>query len=98
VYWYRILPTGPETSSLLTTMLIRPEAKEIADYEAILQREIQAGIDFHMEDMEMCTATQRGMKSAGYGPGRLSHLEETIWQLQRYLARVIQRDGGNCPP
>lgn len=91
VYWYRILPTGPETSSLVTTMLLRPEAKMIPDYESILQREIQAGIDFHMEDMEMCTATQRGMKSAGYSPGRLSHLEETIWQLQKYLATVIQR-------
>jgi phenylpropionate dioxygenase-like ring-hydroxylating dioxygenase large terminal subunit len=26
-YWYRILPTGPETSSLMTTMLVRPEAE-----------------------------------------------------------------------
>lgn len=92
-YWYRILPTGPETSTLMTTLLIRPEAKDSPGYEAILQREIQAGIDFHLEDMEMCTATQRGMRSAGYAPGRLSHLEETIWQLQRYLADSIQRAG-----
>jgi phenylpropionate dioxygenase-like ring-hydroxylating dioxygenase large terminal subunit len=91
VYWYRILPTGPETSSLVTAMLVHPDAKRISGYESILQREIQAGIDFHLEDMEMCTATQRGMKSAGYSPGRLSHLEETIWHLQKYLAKVIQR-------
>lgn len=94
VYWYRILPTGPATSSLVTTMLVRPEAKAMADYEAVLAREVQAGIDFHLEDMEMCTATQRGMASAGYVPGRLSHLEETIWQLQRYLAGIIARAGG----
>jgi phenylpropionate dioxygenase-like ring-hydroxylating dioxygenase large terminal subunit len=94
VYWYRILPTGPATSSLVTTMLVRPEAKAMPDYEALLAREVQAGIDFHLEDMEMCTATQRGMASAGYAPGRLSHLEETIWQLQKYLAGVIGRVEG----
>lgn len=93
-YWYRILPSGPDTSRLLTTMFIHPSAKDQPDYQETLQREIQAGIDFHMEDMEMCTATQRGLASAGYAPGRLSHLEETIWQLQRYLARVISRSSG----
>lgn len=91
VYWYRILPTGPATSSLVTTMLVHTKAKEMPGYDVVLQREIQAGIDFHMEDMEMCAATQIGMRSAGYSPGRLSHLEETIWQLQKYLARVIRR-------
>jgi hypothetical protein len=75
-------------------MLVRPEAKAMPDYEALLAREVQAGIDFHLEDMEMCTATQRGMASAGYAPGRLSHLEETIWQLQKYLAGVIGRVEG----
>lgn len=89
-YWYRILPTGPETSSLLTTMFVHPSATGIPDYDSVLQREIQAGIDFHLEDMEMCTATQLGLASAGYQPGRLSHLEETIWQFQRYLARQLQ--------
>lgn len=90
-YWYRILPTGPETASLLTSMFVHPSAKEQPGYEETLKREIQAGIDFHLEDMEMCTATQRGLASVGYAPGRLSHLEETIWQLQRYLSGVIRR-------
>lgn len=91
-YWYRILPTGPESSSLVTTLFVHPSAMEAPGYRETLEREIQAGIDFHMEDMEMCTATQRGLASAGYSPGRLSHLEETIWQLQRWLARKIQAD------
>lgn len=88
-YWYRILPTGPASSRLLTTMFLHPDALNIDEYQAVLDREIQAGIDFHLEDMEMCTATQRGMQSAGYSQGRLSHLEETIWQLQRYIARKL---------
>ncbi|MBB5350923.1 phenylpropionate dioxygenase-like ring-hydroxylating dioxygenase large terminal subunit [Haloferula luteola] len=92
VYWYRLLPTGPETCSLLTTMILAPGVESPA--EEVLQREIQAGIDFHLEDMEVCTATQRGLHSSGYAQGRLSHLEEPIWHFQKYLAKVIQRAGG----
>jgi hypothetical protein len=92
VYWYRLLPTGPETCSLMTTMILPKSANQIPDYDGILKKEIQAGIDFHMEDMEVCTATQRGMNSAGYAQGRLSHLEEPIWHFQKYLATVIQRE------
>jgi hypothetical protein len=44
-----------------------------------------------LEDMEMCEATQRGMRSVTYKQGRLSHLEEPMWHFQRYLAGVIQR-------
>lgn len=90
VYWYRLLPTGPQSCSLLTTMLVPREAREVDGYETLLEKEIKAAIDFHMEDMEVCTATQRGMNSVGYAPGRLSHLEEPIWQFQRYLASRIQ--------
>ena len=91
VYWYRLLPSGPETCSLLTTMIVAKEAKGIDGYEPILEREIAAGIAFHLEDMEMCEATQRGMRSIAYKQGRLSHLEEPMWHFQRYLAGVIQR-------
>lgn len=91
VYWYRLLPTGPESCTLMTTMILTKAAMEIPDYPEVLKKEIQAGIDFHMEDMEVCTATQRGMNSAGYAQGRLSHLEEPIWHFQKYLATVIQQ-------
>jgi hypothetical protein len=91
VYWYRLLPTGPETCSLLTTMIIPKNSSEVEDYEGTLEKEIQAGIDFHMEDMEVCAATQRGMRSVGYAQGRLSHLEEPIWHFQKYLAARIRQ-------
>ena len=75
----------------MTTMIIPRGASEIPDYEKILEKEIQAGIDFHMEDMEVCAATQRGVRSRGYKPGRLSHLEQPIWHFQKYLAEVIRK-------
>lgn len=91
VYWYRLLPTGPETCTLMTTMIVPQAAKNLPNYEEVLKKEIQGGIDFHMEDMEVCVATQRGMKSVGHAPGRLSHLEEPIWHFEKYLAEVIRR-------
>ena len=91
IYWYRLLPTGPETCTLMTTMIIPRGASEIPNYEEVLKKEIQGGIDFHMEDMEVCVATQRGMRSKGHAPGRLSHLEEPIWHFEKYLAEVIKK-------
>ncbi|MEM9281445.1 MAG: aromatic ring-hydroxylating dioxygenase subunit alpha [Verrucomicrobiota bacterium] len=92
-YWYRLLPTGPETCSLLTTMLIHPASKEQVDYEEVYKCEVEAAIKFHLEDMEVCAATQNGMRSVAYEPGRLSHLEEPIWHFQKYLAGLLQRSG-----
>ena len=40
--------------------------------------------------MEVCAATQNGMRSSAYQQGRLSHLEEPIWHFQRYLAKKIK--------
>lgn len=93
VYWYRLLPTGPETCTLMTTMIIPRAATEIENYEEVKAKEVEAGIAFHMEDMEVCEATQRGMRSIGYKQGRLSHLEEPIWQFQKYLAAKIEAAG-----
>jgi phenylpropionate dioxygenase-like ring-hydroxylating dioxygenase large terminal subunit len=90
VYWYRLLPTGPETCSLTTTLLVHPATMERADYNELYQSEVEAAINFHLEDMEVCAATQNGMRSGAYEPGRLSHLEEPIWQFQRYLANKIR--------
>lgn len=89
-YWYRLLPTGPETCSLTTTMLIHPSTKEEKGYDETYESEVAAAIKFHLEDMEVCEATQRGMKSSVATPGRLSHLEEPIWHFQKYLAEKIK--------
>jgi phenylpropionate dioxygenase-like ring-hydroxylating dioxygenase large terminal subunit len=91
IYWYRVLPTGPETVTLLTTMLVFPESKRMPDYEQRLHGEIEMLKTFHNEDMEVCTAIQKGMQSTTYRPGRLSHLEVPIWHFQRYLAGKIRQ-------
>lgn len=90
VYWYRLLPTGPETCSLTTTMLVHPDTITREDYAEVYEKEVEAAINFHLEDMEVCAATQNGMRSCAHKQGRLSHLEEPIWLFQRYLAKKIQ--------
>ncbi|MEP5507783.1 MAG: aromatic ring-hydroxylating dioxygenase subunit alpha [Luteolibacter sp.] len=90
VYWYRLLPTGPETCTLMTTMIVPKFALEMENYEEVKAKEVAGGIAFHMEDMEVCEATQNGMRSISYKQGRLSHLEEPIWHFQKYMAEKIR--------
>jgi phenylpropionate dioxygenase-like ring-hydroxylating dioxygenase large terminal subunit len=93
VFWYRVLPEGPQRVRLLTTLLVMPEAKRMPEYEQRLAGEVEMLNGFHTEDMEVCVAVQKGMNAAAYRPGRLSHLEVPIWHIQRYLARQLRMAG-----
>ncbi len=84
--WYRIDPVSADRSRLLTTVLVHPHTRTLPDYEVRRAAQEQMLIDFHLEDMEACTAVQRGLHSRTSKPGRLSHLEMPIWFFQRYLA------------
>jgi phenylpropionate dioxygenase-like ring-hydroxylating dioxygenase large terminal subunit len=90
VFWYRVLPDGPQRVKLLTTLLVLPEAKRMPDFAPRLEAEVEMLKGFHNEDMEVCVAVQKGMNSSAYRPGRLSHLEVPIWHIQRYLARRLR--------
>jgi phenylpropionate dioxygenase-like ring-hydroxylating dioxygenase large terminal subunit len=90
VFWYRVLPDGPQRVKLLTTLMVLPEAKQMPDYERRLAIEIDMLKTFHTEDMEVCVAVQKGMNSSTFRGGRLSHLEVPIWHIQRYLARKLR--------
>lgn len=86
IIWYRILPVAPDRLQLLTTILVPKGAKDLPDFEERRERANRAGIEFHLEDMEVCMAVQRGLTTAGYQRGRLSHLEMPVWLIQRFLA------------
>ena len=88
-FWYRLIPTGPETCSLLTTMLVPPGATAAPDYAVHRAQAEQDALAFHLEDMEVCTAIQRGFHSRAYTRGALSKLEEPLLHIQRYLARRL---------
>ncbi|GAB4183736.1 MAG: aromatic ring-hydroxylating dioxygenase subunit alpha [Terrimicrobiaceae bacterium] len=86
LFWYRIDPIAPDRSRLLTTMLVNSEAMADANYDAKMLLAEKMLVDFHLEDMEVCAAVQRGFYAKGYQRGRLSHLEMPIWLIQRYIA------------
>jgi phenylpropionate dioxygenase-like ring-hydroxylating dioxygenase large terminal subunit len=90
VLWYRIVPVSANRCKLLTTTLIRPENKLRADWDELLVEETKLLRDFHLEDMQICNSVQRGLYSRTVARGRLSHLEETVWQMYRYYAARLE--------
>ncbi|MEL7354307.1 MAG: aromatic ring-hydroxylating dioxygenase subunit alpha [Cyanobacteria bacterium P01_A01_bin.116] len=94
--WYRMLPISAEKIHLVTTLLVTKEAQAHPEFEQHLAAEVQALKDFHREDIEVCTAVQRGFNSVAFQPGRFSYLEAPVFQIQRYLASRI-RATGNAP-
>ncbi len=90
VIWYRLQPLGPDRLKLLTTTLVPRATAEAPDFPRQREHATKLLTDFHLEDMEVCTAVQRGLYASGWQPGRLSHLEMPVWLVQRYLAARIR--------
>jgi hypothetical protein len=70
--------------------MVARENFDLAGLPAILESETKLMRDFHLEDMMVNTAVQRGLNSSKAVRGRLSHLEEPVWLIQRYLAARAQ--------
>jgi phenylpropionate dioxygenase-like ring-hydroxylating dioxygenase large terminal subunit len=102
VIWYRLQPLGPDRLKLTTTTLVAAETVQRNNFETVREKTAKLMVDFHLEDMEVCTAVQRGFYASGWQPGRLSHLEMPVWLFHRYLAARIQdqwpTDDGNVAP
>jgi phenylpropionate dioxygenase-like ring-hydroxylating dioxygenase large terminal subunit len=94
VIWYRLQPESTDRCRLLTTILVTRESLQAKDYAETLASEKQMLQNFHVEDMLVNAAVQRGLRSRYAVRGRLSHLEEPIWLIQRYLAA---RSRGSYP-
>jgi phenylpropionate dioxygenase-like ring-hydroxylating dioxygenase large terminal subunit len=89
VLWYRLLPLSSGRCALQTMTLVTRDAMAAPDYAETLVAETKMLRDFHQEDMLVNAGVQRGLRSAAFQPGRLSHLEEPVWQFQQYLARHL---------
>lgn len=90
VIWYRLQPLGPDRLKLVTTTLVAPEAMTLPNFEQLHAQTMEQLTAFHLEDMEVCTAVQRGFYASGWQPGRLSHLEMPVWLFHRYIAARIR--------
>ena len=89
--WYRLQPISAERCKLTTTTLVSRESLSVEGYAGVLEAETKMLKDFHVEDMEVNAAVQRGLRSRHAARGRLSHLEEPVWQFHRLLAAQMAR-------
>ncbi len=90
VIWYRLQPLGPDRMRLLTTALVAPEVAARENFPALRDGIASQLTAFHLEDMQVCTAVQRGLHASGWQEGRLSHLEMPIWLFHRFLAARLR--------
>ncbi|HVU33678.1 MAG TPA: SRPBCC family protein [Opitutaceae bacterium] len=90
VIWYRLQPLGPDRLKLLTTTLVPAAVAARPDFPQLRELAARSLTEFHLEDMQVCTAVQRGLYASGWQPGRLSHLEMPVWLFQRFLAARIR--------
>ena len=88
--WYRIDPLTPDRSRLLTTVLVPKSYLDLPQFERCRENAKAALAQFHREDMDTCTAVQRGFYASVHQRGRLSHLEMPVWLFHRYLAARSQ--------
>jgi hypothetical protein len=66
------------------------ESMSAPDYAETLEAETKMLSDFHKEDMLVNIGVQRGLQSRKVVQGRLSHLEEPVWLIQRYVAARLR--------
>ena len=71
-------------------MLVPAEVAARENFPALREKTERQLVQFHLEDMEVCTAVQRGLYASGWQQGRLSHLEMTVWLFHRYLAARLR--------
>jgi phenylpropionate dioxygenase-like ring-hydroxylating dioxygenase large terminal subunit len=90
IIWYRLQPLGPDRLKLLTTTLVPASVTALPRFPELRKKAGEQLVQFHLEDMEVCTAVQRGYYASGWQQGRLSHLEMTVWLFHRYLGARIR--------
>jgi phenylpropionate dioxygenase-like ring-hydroxylating dioxygenase large terminal subunit len=90
IIWYRLQPLGPNRLKLLTTTLVPASVVARANFPQLKEKAARLLTQFHLEDMEVCTAVQRGLYASGWQQGRLSHLEMPVWLFHRYLGARIR--------
>jgi hypothetical protein len=88
--WYRLEPLAVDRFRLAIHPCLPPAA--FADPALAPAVEgLRAFLDaIHRQDIGACEGVQRGLRSRLAEPGRLSHLEQAIWQLARW---VLERTG-----
>jgi phenylpropionate dioxygenase-like ring-hydroxylating dioxygenase large terminal subunit len=88
-YWLKVLPMGAGKIDLYLDICMSPAALAAPGLDARRSELIKMICDIHREDLDVCAAVQRAIKSGVTATGRLSHLERPLWEFYRYLGRQL---------
>jgi phenylpropionate dioxygenase-like ring-hydroxylating dioxygenase large terminal subunit len=89
MYWLKTLPMGAGKIELQLDICISPAALTAPGLDERRNQLVKSICDIHREDIDVCTAVQRAIRSGVTGTGRLSHLERPLWEFYRYLGREL---------
>ncbi|MDH3691561.1 MAG: Rieske 2Fe-2S domain-containing protein [Gammaproteobacteria bacterium] len=91
LYWLQVLPKAAGRMVLRACLCVPPETVARQDLKELVKEYFDDFLEVNKEDMEVCAAVQRGLRSRFAQSGRLSHLEEPLTHFYRYLALQLGR-------
>jgi phenylpropionate dioxygenase-like ring-hydroxylating dioxygenase large terminal subunit len=93
MYWLRVMPTGAGEISLKLDISMSAAALAAPDAEANKAVLIENIKKIHSEDIDACTRVQAALNSGAGGVGRLSLLEQALFEFYQYLGRCLDIEG-----
>ncbi|WP_197537344.1 aromatic ring-hydroxylating oxygenase subunit alpha [Modestobacter italicus] len=92
-FWFKAIPTGPETHRLEVALLVPQEHFDLEGREDGVQEAADFFRTFQGEDASINEFVQSTTRSANASGGVLHRHEQAIWQLQKYLASRLSEAG-----
>jgi phenylpropionate dioxygenase-like ring-hydroxylating dioxygenase large terminal subunit len=87
----RVVPLGPGRMHLVTEMLAPLSVRDRSDFPEILAARRATFVRINEEDLAACAAVQCGLATPSARPGRLSPLEQPLWEFIRDLAAGLTK-------
>jgi phenylpropionate dioxygenase-like ring-hydroxylating dioxygenase large terminal subunit len=89
IHWTTVLPLAPDKCLWIRHVLVRPEARDLPDYQQIIARLQARSLEIFDEDAAVNDMQQLGAGSSGARVGRLSHLEQPVWQFANFVRQTL---------
>ncbi len=89
MYWLKTLPVGAGKVEIHLDIAMSPAALAAPDFDARRSQLVKSICDIHREDLDVCAAVQKSVRAGVTSTGRLSHLEQPLWEFYRYLGREL---------
>jgi phenylpropionate dioxygenase-like ring-hydroxylating dioxygenase large terminal subunit len=85
-FWFRSLPTGPETHRLEIHLLVPKDHRDVEDFDSKMAEATDFLKLVQGQDATVNEAVQNSSRSRHARDGVLQKHEQSLWQLQKYLA------------